>query len=78
MSAEPQSRVQIAASHWRPRFVANGIDVNDFDIAASNQATAAGSFQMNQGGGPSAGRGFIALAAVIYVVHRIRGGTGGG
>jgi len=31
MSAEPQSRVQIAASHWRPRFVANGIDVNDFD-----------------------------------------------
>ena len=31
MSSEPQSRVQIAASHWRPRFVANGIDVNDFD-----------------------------------------------
>jgi dipeptidyl aminopeptidase/acylaminoacyl peptidase len=31
MSAEPQSRVQIAANHWRPRFVANGIDVNDFD-----------------------------------------------
>ena len=31
MTAEPLSRVQIAASHWRPRFVANGIDVNDFD-----------------------------------------------
>lgn len=31
MSAEPQGRVQIAAGHWRPRFVANGIDVNDFD-----------------------------------------------
>src|SRR5438093_612363 len=26
-----QSRVQLAAQHWRPRFVANGIDVNDFD-----------------------------------------------
>jgi len=24
-------RVQVAAHHWRPRFVANGIDVNDFD-----------------------------------------------
>jgi dipeptidyl aminopeptidase/acylaminoacyl peptidase len=31
MSAEPQSRVQIAAGHWKPRFVANGIDVNDFE-----------------------------------------------
>ncbi len=25
------NRVQIAAMHWRPRFVANGIDVNDFE-----------------------------------------------
>jgi 2,6-dihydroxypseudooxynicotine hydrolase len=27
----PTNRVQVAAQHWRPRFVANGIDVNDFD-----------------------------------------------
>ena len=25
------NRVQVAAHHWRPRFTANGIDVNDFD-----------------------------------------------
>lgn len=31
MSLETASRVRIAAHHWRPRFVANGIDVNDFD-----------------------------------------------
>jgi 2,6-dihydroxypseudooxynicotine hydrolase len=31
MSTEPQGRVQIAANHWRPRFVANGIDLNDFE-----------------------------------------------
>ena len=32
MSAqEAPNRVQVAAQHWRPRFVANGIDVNDFD-----------------------------------------------
>lgn len=38
MSAEPLSRVQIAAGHWRPRFVANGIDVNDFDkVVAATQ-----------------------------------------
>ena len=30
-SAETANRVHIAAHHWRPRFVANGIDVNDFD-----------------------------------------------
>jgi dipeptidyl aminopeptidase/acylaminoacyl peptidase len=30
-AGEPQNKVQIAASHWRPRFTANGIDVNDFD-----------------------------------------------
>ena len=35
MAAEPQNRVQIAASHWRPRFTANGIDVNDFDKAVA-------------------------------------------
>ncbi len=28
---ETGNRVQVAAHHWRPRFVANGIDVNDFD-----------------------------------------------
>jgi pimeloyl-ACP methyl ester carboxylesterase len=32
VSAEQATnRVQVAAHHWRPRFVANGIDVNDFD-----------------------------------------------
>ena len=32
MSAqETGNRVQVAAQHWRPRFIANGIDVNDFD-----------------------------------------------
>jgi dipeptidyl aminopeptidase/acylaminoacyl peptidase len=35
MAAEPQNRVQIAASHWKPRFVANGIDVNDFERVVS-------------------------------------------
>ncbi len=29
--ADTTNRVQVAAHHWRPRFVANGIDVNDFD-----------------------------------------------
>jgi 2,6-dihydroxypseudooxynicotine hydrolase len=29
------NRVQVAAHHWRPRFVANGIDVNDFDDTAA-------------------------------------------
>src|ERR1700716_1744669 len=28
---ETTNRVHVAAHHWRPRFVANGIDVNDFD-----------------------------------------------
>jgi len=28
---ETPNRVQLAAGHWKPRFVANGIDVNDFD-----------------------------------------------
>src|ERR1700737_94821 len=31
MTVESTNRVQVAASHWRPRFIANGIDVNDFD-----------------------------------------------
>jgi 2,6-dihydroxypseudooxynicotine hydrolase len=36
MSApEAANRVQVAAHHWRPRFVANGIDVNDFDDTVS-------------------------------------------
>ena len=33
MGVETQNRVQLAASHWKPRFVANGIDVNDFERA---------------------------------------------
>jgi 2,6-dihydroxypseudooxynicotine hydrolase len=33
MSIETQNRVQLAASHWKPRFVANGVDVNDFERA---------------------------------------------
>ncbi|HEX7473416.1 MAG TPA: alpha/beta fold hydrolase [Candidatus Limnocylindrales bacterium] len=31
MAPEQINRVQLAASHWKPRFVANGIDVNDFE-----------------------------------------------
>ena len=31
MNVDTTNRVQVAAHHWRPRFVANGIDVNDFD-----------------------------------------------
>ncbi len=31
MNQEPGNRVQLAASHWKPRFVANGVDVNDFE-----------------------------------------------
>lgn len=39
MSAlETGNRVQVAAHHWRPRFVANGIDVNDFDDTVSRTA----------------------------------------
>jgi 2,6-dihydroxypseudooxynicotine hydrolase len=33
MAVETQNRVQLAASHWKPRFVANGVDVNDFERA---------------------------------------------
>jgi dipeptidyl aminopeptidase/acylaminoacyl peptidase len=37
MAAE--NRVQLAASHWKPRFVANGIDMNDFEkvVAATTE-----------------------------------------
>ena len=39
MSAqEATNRVQVAAHHWRPRFVANGIDVNDFDDTVAKTA----------------------------------------
>ena len=31
MTTETANRVQLAAGHWKPRFVANGIDANDFD-----------------------------------------------
>ena len=34
-AGETVNRVQIAAHHWRPRFVANGIDVNDFDATVA-------------------------------------------
>ncbi|HWP34881.1 MAG TPA: alpha/beta fold hydrolase [Thermodesulfobacteriota bacterium] len=37
-AAEPQSRVQLAAHHWKPRFVANGIDVNDFERVVAQTA----------------------------------------
>jgi 2,6-dihydroxypseudooxynicotine hydrolase len=33
---ETTNNVQVAAHHWRPRFVANGIDVNDFDETVTN------------------------------------------
>jgi len=33
---ETTSNVQVAAHHWRPRFIANGIDVNDFDETVKN------------------------------------------
>ncbi|TME86739.1 MAG: alpha/beta hydrolase, partial [Chloroflexi bacterium] len=37
MSAlETTNNVQVAAHHWRPRFIANGIDVNDFDETVKN------------------------------------------
>ncbi len=38
MASDPQGRVQIAASHWRPRFAANGVDVNDFDKVVASTA----------------------------------------
>ena len=38
---EPANRVRLAAAHWKPRFVANGIDVNDFEnvLAATEEWT---------------------------------------
>ena len=30
-TAPERDRVQLAASHWKPRFIANGIDLNDFE-----------------------------------------------
>ena len=36
------NRVQVAAHHWRPRFVANGIDVNDFDETVARTTEWAG------------------------------------
>jgi len=31
VATDAANRVQLAVSHWKPRFVANGIDVNDFE-----------------------------------------------
>jgi len=31
MATETADRVRLAAGHWKPRFVANGIDANDFE-----------------------------------------------
>ncbi len=38
MAGESQSRVQIAANNWKPRFIANGIDVNDFERVVASTA----------------------------------------
>jgi 2,6-dihydroxypseudooxynicotine hydrolase len=35
MATETADRVRLAASHWKPRFVANGIDANDFERVLS-------------------------------------------
>jgi len=35
VTTETANRVQLAAGHWKPRFVANGIDANDFDRVLS-------------------------------------------
>jgi 2,6-dihydroxypseudooxynicotine hydrolase len=39
MATETADRVRLAAGHWKPRFVANGIDPNDFDrvLAATGE-----------------------------------------
>lgn len=34
--AEPANRVRLAAAHWKPRFIANGIDVNDFEAVLAS------------------------------------------
>lgn len=38
MADESHNRIQIAASHWKPRFIANGIDVNDFERVIASTA----------------------------------------
>ncbi len=38
MAVEPADRVRLAAGHWKPRFVANGIDVNDFERVLAETA----------------------------------------
>lgn len=38
MSLDLTNGVQVAAHHWRPRLLANGIDPNDFEEAISNTA----------------------------------------
>jgi 2,6-dihydroxypseudooxynicotine hydrolase len=38
MTTETADRVRIAAGHWKPRFVANGIDANDFDRVLAETA----------------------------------------
>jgi len=39
VTLETADRVHLAAGHWKPRFVANGIDANDFDrvLAATSE-----------------------------------------
>jgi 2,6-dihydroxypseudooxynicotine hydrolase len=39
MATDIADRVRLAAGHWKPRFVANGIDANDFDrvVAATSE-----------------------------------------
>ena len=39
MAVAAADRVRLAAGHWKPRFVANGIDVNDFErvVAATSE-----------------------------------------
>ena len=38
MATETADRVRLAAGHWKPRFVANGIDANDFDRVLAETA----------------------------------------
>ena len=38
MATEVADRVRLAAGHWKPRFVANGIDANDFDRVLASTA----------------------------------------
>lgn len=64
MSSQAPSRVQVAAAHWRPRFVANGIDVNDFDaVVASTREWADWAPRWLEAGGVHEAIGEEALAA---------------